>query len=152
MSRRSLIVAATVLVLAHSPLISAEEGQRPANSKASAKREIYTCPMHPEIQWSRADKCPICDMKLVAKNGQAQPAAQETHDDAGMPMHSDEMRNGHHTMGPMMMGCGCSMCMEMMGMRGMNGHSGKAVAPARQSSRPTYRTYSPGRSMGRCGC
>lgn len=28
---------------------------------------IYTCPMHPEISWSKPDKCPKCGMDLVPK-------------------------------------------------------------------------------------
>lgn len=126
-------------------------GQQPAEPQAAAKKQIYTCPMHPEIQWSRADKCPICDMKLVMKG--ARPAVEKgQHDHAGMSMPSNGMGHGHAGMGSMMMGCGCSMCVEMMEMGSTNGTATKAVSPVNRSGRPLYRSYSPRGGTGRCGC
>ena len=33
---------------------------------------VYTCPMHPEIAWSKPDKCPKCGMDLVLKKNEQQ--------------------------------------------------------------------------------
>lgn len=35
------------------------------DAHASNEKQIYTCPMHPEIRESRPGSCPICHMKLV---------------------------------------------------------------------------------------
>lgn len=152
MTRQWLVVSGMVLFLVGATLVSAQDAQRPSTTKPAAPKQIYTCPMHAEIQWTRADKCPICDMKLVAKGAKAQSAETEMHDHGGMSMPSNGMEHGHEGMGSMMMGCGCSMCMEMMGMGGMNGRMSKAVSPVKPSGRPMYRSYSPRGGGGRCGC
>lgn len=43
--------------------------QTERNKQASVQdtAKIYTCPMHPEISWSKPDKCPKCGMDLVLK-------------------------------------------------------------------------------------
>ena len=156
MSRQMLVVTGTVLLLVGASSATAQEGHRSNGPAPAATKQIYTCPMHPEIQWTRPDKCPICEMKLVAKVAKAPSATDEMHDHAGMSMPNDGMQHNHSGMSSMMMGCGCSMCMEMMGMGGMNGSmngsAAKAVAPATRSGRPMYRSYSPRTGTGRCGC
>jgi Cu(I)/Ag(I) efflux system membrane fusion protein len=32
-------------------------------------KEIYTCPMHPEVSSDKPGKCPTCGMDLVLKEG-----------------------------------------------------------------------------------
>ena len=119
---------------------------RTVNSPEPEKRQIYTCPMHPEIQWTRADKCPICDMKLVAK-GSATQDSMQSH--AHMDMGRETMQHHH---GGMMMP-GCSMCMEMLGMSHMNSHRSNGSTRAVRSMPPSYRVYgSPGGHARGCGC
>lgn len=31
----------------------------------SQNREVYTCPMHPEVQQNNSGRCPKCGMNLV---------------------------------------------------------------------------------------
>ena len=38
-----------------------------------ASPAIYTCPMHPQVQWPRPAKCPLCDMTLVLREGGPRP-------------------------------------------------------------------------------
>ena len=41
----------------------------PATAPATQAAAIYTCPMHPDVQADAPDRCPICGMKLVLKEG-----------------------------------------------------------------------------------
>ena len=41
--------------------------QSPQKKKAAQVKEIYTCPMHPEIISDKPGKCPKCKMNLVKK-------------------------------------------------------------------------------------
>src|SRR5687768_4721667 len=38
-----------------------------AEHETEAIKELYTCPMHPEIIRNKPGKCPICGMDLVKK-------------------------------------------------------------------------------------
>lgn len=38
------------------------------NKEESSQKEIYTCPMHPQIVQDRPGQCPICGMDLVKKS------------------------------------------------------------------------------------
>ena len=152
MSRQLLCLLGTGLLIAVPSVMSAEETQPPADPpQGRTTTPPYTCPTHPAIQWSRPDKCPICDMKLVAKRATAPSPADEMHDHAGMSI-SGEGMHGHGGMGSKMMGGGCSMCMEMMGMGGMNGHGSKASAAKSRPTRPMYRSSSSGGYSRGCGC
>jgi len=35
---------------------------------ATAKSEVYTCTMHPEVHKEKPGDCPVCGMKLVLKD------------------------------------------------------------------------------------
>ena len=37
------------------------------NTEAATSGEVWTCPMHPEVQKTEAGKCPKCNMNLVKK-------------------------------------------------------------------------------------
>jgi hypothetical protein len=137
----------------------AEEPRRAATDQPDAKRQIYTCAMHPEIQWARPDKCPICDMKLVAKEDSAPSDERQMPNHARMHQNHEGMQHDHAGMGSMMMGCRCVKCMEMMGMgpaqiNGMNHR--KTAAPAARarahSPRPVNRHHPGSFRSGRCGC
>ena len=41
----------------------------PATAPTTQTAPIYTCPMHPEVAADTPGRCPICDMKLVEKQG-----------------------------------------------------------------------------------
>ncbi|MBI2827215.1 MAG: hypothetical protein HYX69_21295 [Planctomycetia bacterium] len=142
----------------------AAEAAQPARTvarKAAAAPQIYTCPMHPQIRWSRPDACPVCGMKMTAvkaaqptTNGQVAPRERmdvnrdSTGGDAEMNMNHGGMGGMSGGMGGMSggMGMGCG-CMEMGGMGGGNGG---AAAPA---SRKAVGSGAYGRGGGRsCGC
>lgn len=70
-------------------------------SKAAPKKPLYTCPMHPQIQWTSAVDCPICGMKLkpkAANKPNSDDAPKEAGEHAGMAGMDD-----------MMMCCPCCM-------------------------------------------
>lgn len=124
-----------------------------AARKVETSKKLYTCPMHPQIRWTRADSCPICDMKLVpvktatpnSNEQRAQPdQPQLDHNAMTMPGHN-HMQMDHSGMDQGMGGCG--MCMEMMGKGNMN-HS---ATPAIQKAAPPRGYYSRGAGYGR-GC
>lgn len=57
-------------------LVSACSNPKPVPVAATAKYAIkYTCPMHPQILEDHPGSCPICDMTLVKKSGQASEGA-----------------------------------------------------------------------------
>lgn len=39
------------------------------NTEAAAGGEVWTCPMHPEVQKKEPGRCPKCNMNLVKKAG-----------------------------------------------------------------------------------
>jgi YHS domain-containing protein len=71
--------------------------------KKADEKEVYTCPMHPEVQSDKPGKCPKCGMNLEKK---------------AMPMTQGQgMAHGQSGMG-MMEGQTCPM-MGMMGLKGV---------------------------------
>ena len=87
MTRHLLRLAAVLagLTLAGALLFFAYQrygGAPPANGAgADAVREIWTCPMHPEVQEHAPGKCPKCGMDLVKAN--AAPADESSAAPAG---------------------------------------------------------------------
>ncbi len=57
----------TGLVLLFSAIGCKNSKNSPAQQETKAGKEIYTCPMHPEIIRDKPGNCPICGMKLVKK-------------------------------------------------------------------------------------
>jgi Cu(I)/Ag(I) efflux system membrane fusion protein len=53
--------------------IGCNDGNHPqAGHKEEGTKELYSCPMHPEIIREQPGKCPICGMDLVKKEADAQ--------------------------------------------------------------------------------
>lgn len=155
-NRLATSLASVCLFVAASAVALGQQPAPPTSAPAAAPKQLYTCPMHPQIRWSRADACPLCGMKLVAtKIGRPASEADsdhngmapDVHDGMGMPAHSG-MSMDHSAMGHDMMGCG--MCMQMMSMGSMS----HGPAPAAQKAAPTaQRGYGKGGKGGRgCGC
>jgi hypothetical protein len=124
----------------------AGEATAPPARKAATAEKLYTCKMHPQIQWSRGDECPLCGMQLVQanRNEGAAKAQSADHGAMTMPQH-DNMpmdHGGHHSA----MG-GCGTCMQRMGM----GNTNHGSAPA---GRKAAGSYGGGRATGsrHCGC
>ncbi len=151
LSRLTLAVGATVVAIASSTF--AGEPALPGSSKIGTPGRLYSCPMHRQIRWSRADLCPICGMKLVAVKVQnqmpteqaVQPRAETPadHETLAMPSHAGmqmDRASMNHGMG------GCGMCMEMMRMGKMNNRPRATPRGAAQ------RGYGRGMRGGGCGC
>ncbi len=58
------------------------------------EKDIFTCPMHPEIQSDKPNNCPICGMTLVKKNDEEQQAGMTKNE-------GDEHRLHEHMQGDM---------------------------------------------------
>lgn len=74
------------------------------SGKSARQKPIYTCPMHPQIQWTGAVDCPVCGMKLKPKAANADGNAPN---DANLADASDAQGMGR--MEDMMMCCPCCM-------------------------------------------
>ena len=57
---------------------------------ASHSKEIYTCPMHPEIIKNKSGSCPICNMDLVLKPSDHSSHSEEIY---VCPMHPEIIKN-----------------------------------------------------------
>ena len=114
---------------------------------ASPAAPLFTCPMHPQVQWTNPVDCPICGMKLKLKTAKADATRRDaaSGDDAGMDMNdmSDMSATDQEAMDGMMMCPGC-----MMNMKSMPGMRGNAPPASQKPSGGTM-----GRMVGMgCGC
>ncbi len=57
------------------------------NDTSSLEKELYTCPMHPQIIQDRPGQCPICGMDLV-KKGEIELEDNNSHDLGGADINS----------------------------------------------------------------
>lgn len=67
MDSRSLFLTMAILFSGSFLIAGCTKSQTSDSVKeaAHAHKEIYTCPMHPEIRQDHPGNCPICNMKLV---------------------------------------------------------------------------------------
>lgn len=73
---KSFIILATFLVVGALWIASCgkSDGEHPEHA---VQKEMYTCPMHPEVVSDRAGICPICHMDLVKKAVSEEPKMQD---------------------------------------------------------------------------
>ncbi|MEL1239496.1 heavy metal-binding domain-containing protein [Flavobacterium flavipallidum] len=107
------------LFLAVSVTVVAQTTERSSTKEAS--KNIYTCPMHPEIKSDQPGKCPKCGMDLVAKKMKEgkhkKMKADKNAKKFCCPMHSSEMSDKPSK---------CSKCgMDMKAMKSMKDDMGK---------------------------
>ena len=138
---------------------------RTANAKPASvttKPAIYTCPMHPQIQWPKSIDCPICGMKLKLKAARgpgkyapnqsassAEPMVSEADDAAmddmpGMNMPGMDEAGDMNGMDDMKMCPGC--------MGGMSGMRGSASPKASRKVNSRGRRSMGGMAGMGCGC
>ena len=120
-----------------------------AKTTAAPAAPIYTCPMHPQVQWTKPTDCPICGMKLKVKQSKADAIKRGAPADDHASMHMDEMSDmpgmAQDGMDDMEMCPGCMM--NMGGMSKMNGGK-QAPAAGQKASRGPMGAMA---GMG-CGC
>ena len=63
--KRIIIIAGTFLILFAVSCRNKKDTH--AQHEVEAAKEIYTCPMHPQIIRDKPGNCPICGMQLVKK-------------------------------------------------------------------------------------
>ena len=135
------------------PVMRTAASQGHAATKSAANPPLYSCPMHPQVQWTDSTDCPICGIKLklkrpksVTRGAQSSPEHAE--------MNSDETVSDSASMDEMsgkdMRGIDDMMCPGcMMQMDGANSPSGnQAPAASRKATGGGMRDRA---GMG-CGC
>lgn len=78
-----------------------DESKQSQNKEVADDKNVYTCPMHPEVQSNEPGQCPKCGMRLVKKEeekdndlkgdegNQSQHHKQDTQDHDGHPPEND---------------------------------------------------------------
>jgi uncharacterized C2H2 Zn-finger protein len=90
----SLTVAAMVSVMLVTPLFAdmsccdTAKGVTAGGTCASCK-EVYTCPMHPDVTSDKPGKCPTCGMFLAKKTASQKAVYSKKVAGYSCPMHAD---------------------------------------------------------------
>jgi len=45
--------------------VKTETNAVPENTEKDTAKQLYSCPMHPEVTGKKGDKCPKCEMELT---------------------------------------------------------------------------------------
>ena len=59
--------------------------QKGVDDHTMSQYEIWTCPMHPEVQMAKPGQCPICGMNLVKKERSERSGRTEGHKHSALP-------------------------------------------------------------------
>ncbi len=150
--RFAALTLAAVASILGTAAIAAPPARPFARKVTQLQQQLYTCPMHSDIRWTRPGACPECGMKMVAMKAGAGTVVRQNESKTmpGMPDESsnhnhDGMEMNHNGMGGMSggMGMGCG-CMDMGGMSGGGASAGRKVMGSG--------SYGRGGGGGRCGC
>lgn len=76
----SAILMATLMVSCNQ---KNEKSDTPTQDQTEQSAEKYCCPMHPEVQGAKGDKCPKCGMELT------EPVSKTEKDHESHPMKED---------------------------------------------------------------
>jgi len=128
--------------LLHNPMqgsMNQHETENHQDKEMSDDKNVYTCPMHPEVQSKEPGQCPKCGMRLVKKEeekendlkgdegNKSQHHKQDTQNHHGhsteSDMHSHDMKAGEHN-GHDMKGHDMSKMEGQEDMAGMSGMEG----------------------------
>ncbi len=88
MPRNTILYLVTIALIAYCSVGFAQTHHMEQMKQDTTKqvKQVYTCPMHPEVQSEKPGECPKCRMKLVlASNQQSQQMGEEKQqqDDTG---------------------------------------------------------------------
>jgi hypothetical protein len=88
-----LLILLSVLALSASSKVIAQHSEHEKKQEQEKQKQIYTCPMHPEIVRAEPGQCPKCGMTLVpVKEKEKPPTSQAAH-----PMsHSEHAEHVEH--------------------------------------------------------
>ena len=61
------LVIFALTVISSGLFIAAQAKEQKTQAQQAQKKEIYTCPMHPEVEQNHPGDCPKCGMHLEKK-------------------------------------------------------------------------------------
>jgi RND family efflux transporter MFP subunit len=83
MKTHAIKIFLLLVLAAAAAVLSCQKDASTGGSGAAVQKEVYFCPMHPQITSTDPNyKCPICGMDLVERKDAVQAAGHALHDDA----------------------------------------------------------------------